>query len=285
MSGKSEFEIRPLMQSDIPAAMRIKTLAHWNQTERDWWRLLELEPHGCFAAWRVDRLVGTATTTTYGKDLAWIGMVLVDPEYRRRGIATQLMRAALNYLRDAGVAVVKLDATSAGQPVYEKLGFVVEGLIERWESRARLVQRAQIPVWDKRTISEVHQIDRAAFGADRSRLIDLLVADACAAPIALADPDGRLRGYALARRGANAAYIGPVIAADEGSALVLLDGTMCQLSGEKVFIDFHPEFPIDISRLSARGFTKQRDLIRMRLGGKDGSTSPLVFAVAGLEVG
>ena len=90
--------------------MQLKDAAGWNQTEKDWQRLLALEPNGCFAAGKDGRLVGTTTTTTYGNDLAWIGMVLVDPQERRQGIATRLMHVAIDYLKDK-VATVKLDAT------------------------------------------------------------------------------------------------------------------------------------------------------------------------------
>src|SRR5689334_22523272 len=106
--------IRLLDERDIPAAMRLKELARWNQTESDWRRLLQLEPRGCFGATLDGRLVGTTTAITYGDELAWIGMVLVDPEYRRRRIATRLMQAALDYL-SGRVALVKLDATPDGR--------------------------------------------------------------------------------------------------------------------------------------------------------------------------
>ena len=116
--------------------MRLKEAAGWNQTEADWRRLVKLEPDGCFAAIENDQLVGTTTTTTYEDDLAWIGMVLVDPQHRRRGIATRLIETALAYL-DGKVAVVKLDATAEGEPVYEKFGFKTESLVERWRGTVK----------------------------------------------------------------------------------------------------------------------------------------------------
>src|SRR5258705_12273018 len=45
-----EMEIRLLRESDLPAVLRLKELAQWNQTENDWLRVLRLEPHGCFSA-------------------------------------------------------------------------------------------------------------------------------------------------------------------------------------------------------------------------------------------
>src|SRR5678815_874884 len=142
MKEMDQVEIRLLFESDIPAAMRLKEAAGWNQTEADWRRLIKLEPNGCFAAMENDQLIGTTTTTTYEDDLAWIGMVLVDPQYRRRGIATRLMQMALAYL-DGKVAVVKLDATAEGNPVYEKFGFKTESLGERWRGsvKSRSIKR------------------------------------------------------------------------------------------------------------------------------------------------
>src|SRR5690349_5886839 len=126
----STFEIRLMFESDIPAAMRLKEAAGWNQTEADWRRLLLLQPNGCFAAVKDGRVVGTTTTTIYD-ELAWIGMVLVDPQHRRQGIAAKLMNVALEYL-NGKVETIKLDATALGQPVYERFGFEVESEVERW---------------------------------------------------------------------------------------------------------------------------------------------------------
>src|SRR5258705_1298735 len=97
-----QIEVRLRRYSHIPAALRLNELAQWNQTENDWLRLLRLEPNGCFCATIGDEVVATTTTTTYGHELAWIGMVLVDPEFRRLGIATRLMRLAFDRLIEAG---------------------------------------------------------------------------------------------------------------------------------------------------------------------------------------
>src|SRR5215467_1002644 len=107
MQSTSAEEIRLLFEADIPAAMELKEAAGWNQTKEDWRRLLLLQPDGCFGAIKDRRLVGTTTTTIYG-ELAWIGMVLIEPQHRRQGIAVKLMAVALDYLKDK-VDTIKLD--------------------------------------------------------------------------------------------------------------------------------------------------------------------------------
>src|SRR5215475_4319142 len=123
--------LRRLQQSDLPAADELRQLAGWNQRPKDWRRLLSLEPDGCFVAVHNGSVVGTVTTTTYGLALAWIGMMLVHPDQRRKGVGTRLMRHAIEYLRGRGIECIKLDATPAGRPVYEKLGFISEWTLTR----------------------------------------------------------------------------------------------------------------------------------------------------------
>jgi ribosomal protein S18 acetylase RimI-like enzyme len=278
-------DIRPLRESDLPAALRLKSLARWNQTEDDWKRLIELEPNGCFCATSKDVVVATTTTTTYGTDLAWIGMVLVDPDYQRRGIATELMNVALEYLNKLGVSSIKLDATSAGYPVYERLGFKEESLVERWEGIAsQLSDARQGANCDGR--EQLHNLDRRAFGSDRSILIDMLCRKSVVDPEFVTDDRRQLSGYALARQGSLATYLGPIVADDESSAVRLCDAVLNQLAGRQIYIDLNTKFADARRIFSERGFAKQRDLIRMGYGNRsDAASSSSILAIAGPELG
>jgi GNAT superfamily N-acetyltransferase len=279
-------EIRPMTEEQIASAMKLKELENWNQTAHDWRRLIRLEPQGCFIASIGERLIGTTTTTTYGRDLAWIGMVLVDPEYRRRGVATRLLGAAIDYLKSAGVFAIKLDATPAGQPLYEILGFAGEVLIERWQAVARPIRSSNRVAIEAGDLSSALSLDRRAFGADRGNLLDLLKADSPVKPLIATAPDGQVTGYVMARRGAQATYIGPLVAADPQAATALLDGMLDQLAGENVSIDFHTGFKTGDAMLGERGFVRQRNLLRMYYGNPSpAGTSQMIFAIAGLEFG
>ncbi len=286
MTKAADLKIRLLGAEDLPAAMRLKEAAGWNQTEEDWLRLLRLEPRGCFAAESGGRLVGTATTTTYGRELAWVGMVLVDPEFRRRGIASHLMRAALAYLDGEGVRAVKLDATPDGRHVYEGFGFEAELLIERWAREALEGggQDADSSSLDHARLAEVLELDRLAFGADRARLVELLVAQSAGSFVRAAA--GRVKGYALTRTGARADYVGPLVASDFETASGLLDEALARHAGRPLYIDVKTRFETLAGALAERGFRKQRDLVRMRRGARThAGTSARVFAIAGPEVG
>jgi GNAT superfamily N-acetyltransferase len=61
--------------------------------------------------------------------------VATPPEHRGRGIASWLMSWALADARGGGAATASLQATKAGAPIYERLGFRDFGFIEMWELR------------------------------------------------------------------------------------------------------------------------------------------------------
>ena len=51
--------------------------------------------------------------------------VFVEPAYRKRGLARELVQACLSEARRGGIRVVTLHASDEGKPLYEMLGFVM----------------------------------------------------------------------------------------------------------------------------------------------------------------
>src|SRR2546425_5198208 len=182
-------------------------------------------------------------------------MVLVDPKLRRLGIATKLMEVALEYLTKAGVATIKLDATPAGHSVYENLGFKAESLIERWEGIAATRAFAGSTM-DTEARREALALDRHAFGAERSKLIEMLVADCYVTPLIATTGEGQVTGYALARQGSAAVYLGPLLATGAAAAANLLDGLLSQMPGQRVYIDLNADFEGGRKILIERGLVE-----------------------------
>jgi predicted GNAT family N-acyltransferase len=117
---------------DISSAMELSSVANWNQTGEDWRRTLHLSPDDCRCIEDGGKLAATATLLPYGTRLAWIGMVLTRPEYRRQGLARQMMEDAISRAEQRDIRTLKLDATEEGRALYESVGFVVENKAERW---------------------------------------------------------------------------------------------------------------------------------------------------------
>ena len=86
------------------------------------------------AAYAGEEPICCVGTIEVGDDCCVTG-VATPPEHRGRGVASWLLRGALEQARDAGTATASLQATKAGAPIYERLGFRDFGFIEMWELR------------------------------------------------------------------------------------------------------------------------------------------------------
>ena len=279
-------KMRLMTKADIPLGLELCRLAGWNQLEADWQRLLALAPDGCFVAEENGRPCGTGTTTCYGKRTAWIGMILVHPDFRNRGIGTAIMDKLIAHLRAQKIESIKLDATDLGRPVYLKLGFLDERPIHRYKGKkpsgiAADPKARPIQPTDWRAIAK---IDRAAFDADRTELLHLLRREGNVTAIVRAERE--VRGYGFARKGFNASFLGPVVATDAGAARAVIATLLAGLPDGLVFWDILPDNAACKELAESLGFEAARLLIRMYLGTRvhPGDVS-LVYGAAGFELG
>ncbi len=268
-----------MLEADIVAADELRRLANWNQTLVGWKTLLSLEPHGCFAAELNGKIIGTVTTTAYEKTLAWIGMMLVHPDYRGRGFARQLMQTALRYLQSGGVKCIKLDATPAGRPVYEKLGFVAEWTLTRQLREPRL--GADLPVKDAantRSLTSTDDwkaaatLDAKGFGLNRERVLRALNAQCIA--IKVWPEHGPIAGFGMLRTGSHASYLAPLVCRESDGARALLSALLTAAGDRPVVWDVPDDHKLANELAALLGFTPQRPLTRMRLGPSETVSDP-----------
>jgi|SRR5579875_3730217 len=277
-------KLRIMTAADVPAGMRLKDLAGWNQAPADWRRFLENSPRGCFVAEVDGRVVGTTATIVYEGRVAWIGLVLVDPDFRGRGIGTRLLERAIEHLDGLGVPNIKLDATPQGRPIYEKLGFRPEYEIERWVL-ARRVPELSGAVAQRAACEKVLRLDGEIFGADRSGLLHSLAEDAPEF-VLVADADEEITGYAFGRHGMPADHLGPWMARDAEAAQLLLDRFLRVSSVETIIVDALKARAFVADLLRTRGFRVLRPLTRMVRGPNEFPGKPeLLCAILGPEFG
>jgi len=285
----SSARLRLLTRADVPFADSLRALAGWNQTTADWERFLATEPDGCFLAECDGAPAGTATTTVYGPELAWIGMLLVHPDYRRRGLGRALLLRCLEYLRGRGVRCIKLDATPAGRTVYPGLGFQDEWTLRRWVGRRAAPPPAPpaagLRPWRAGDASLVASLDAAAFGVCRQRLLAALAPQSLAGLVVESEP-GRLAGYGFLRPGSQRLYLGPVVAATDETGLCLVRDLLARTESQTVLWDIPDPNAAAVCWAEANGFVVQRPLTRMFLGENAAPGNPRQqFALAGPEVG
>ena len=267
-------QLRNLNNNDLAAALELSTLAGWNQTADDWRMLLELAPDGCFGMEVGGHVVASATLVCYGDRLGWIGMVLTHPEFRHRGLARQLFEHVLAIADSLGVKTLKLDATDQGQHLYESYGFKSEQAIERWFRPGSLDREISEPSVE---FTKLHQLDREAFGADRSKLLEKLARRGrCCSDSA---------AYAFSRPGRSFSYLGPCLAESAEAARHILEMAIGEPNAGGWFWDLLPANRNAVAVASEMGFAPQRRLMRMFRGEELSGNDQLVYAIAGFELG
>lgn len=278
MTGSTE---HPLGLEHLSGCLALSRAANWNQNEADWRLMLTIG-----RGWGISVAGGVLAASTLVlpfEHFAWISMVLVLPEHRRKGYATRLLRVAIADLEKRGVAPI-LDATPAGRKVYR-----LEGFRDTWGFKRYALQEkgsgpfscAPRKATEKGPdpFSRVLDLDRRAFGANREAVLR---------DLARRLPQAALfqeNGYLLGREGREALQLGPLVARDEATAIELLG---CGLSAVKppLYVDVVDHAPRLRQWLQGRGFVFQRPFTRMVRGLADApGDEKLVYCVAGPELG
>ncbi len=280
---------RVMTTGDLAGADELRRLAGWNQTMEDWREMLRLGGAGCFVAEGKGKVLGTVMGIMFGQALAWIGMMLVHPDHRRHGIGAGLMQRVLKHLQQAKVGCIKLDATPAGYPLYEKLGFVTERKLTRWQRPENVIAPAETASCETRELQEadwpaVERLDTAGIGARRGAVLRSLAQRSRSALVWPAH--GKVAGWALLRGGARSDYLGPLQCTDSDGGLGLAAALLRFAEGRSVFWDIPDENEHAKAVAQKLGFEKVRPLTRMWLGAELTPAQPrVVFGIADPAVG
>lgn len=276
---------RNMKLHDIDEGLSLCRKIGWNQLAPEWEIFLRLSPNNCRVATKDSKVAGTVTSIRYQEFFSWIGMVLVDPAYRRQGIGMQLLQEALQILSTE--ETIKLDATPAGREVYLKLNFVDEynlTRMERYASEEKLKVSA-VQVLKKNDLPDVINFDRIFFGADRQPLLEWMWENAPEYVFILKEKN-EVQGYCMGRHGHQFTQIGPVIAKNPVIAQNLVSAALNNCMGHAVILDILHFDPAWMKWLISIGFTEQRLFIRMYRGSNRFPGVPeRQYAILGPEFG
>ena len=289
--------------ADLDAVLALSDGAGWNQTADDWALFCA---RGSVVGCRdgSGRVVATAAALPYEAALSgaaapdhrpagamapgWISMVLVTPLWQHRGVAGALLDDVIALLEQQR-RTPWLDATPAGAPVYRRRGFGSGFGFERWQAARPRPDGATQPAGAPAPrlarvdadLDAIAALDAAASAIGRRFLLADFVARRATRAWLAADGSG----CSVARAGRRALQIGPLVAADYGAAVALLDAALAQADGA-VHIDVPTQQTTFAAALQQRGFTRQRPFVRMALGALPPEQADgRLYAVAGPEFG
>lgn len=106
-------------------------------------RFINRNPETCFAAEDGDTLIGAILVGNDGRR-GYIYHTAVHPQYRKQGIASRLVDAAMHALKQCGInkcALVVFERNELGNAFWEKLGFTVrEDLVYRNKTITEMIR-------------------------------------------------------------------------------------------------------------------------------------------------
>ena len=167
-------------------------------------------------------LIASAAIILYGEALASIGMVIVHPDYKGRGIGKAITSSCMNSV--SARTSIMLIATDEGKPLYEKLGFRAVSYVSKYICNSYNPNyncqgnEEYVMNYKEGDLEEIIKIDEGAFGTSRNEFLKqrIMQSDQC---IVVKDTKENVVGYGLSIQTPENKIIGPVVAKNEEIAM------------------------------------------------------------------
>jgi GNAT superfamily N-acetyltransferase len=254
--------IRP----EIERVDRLVKQAYGFQSRRnDLETYLAAQPDGWFVILDGGEIVSVGGALAYGP-FCWLGLMATDPARQRQGLATKISAHLVVWARERGCTTIALDASPAGRPVYERLGFQAVGetaelslppAVHRENSSGTIRPASE-------GIEQLLALDRRTFGGDRSGLLHAVFRQDDARCY-IASSGDEVAGYMFARQ----RLLGPGCALNDAVARDLLHAALAdqaptsRTDGQRLLLPIESRY---LDLLCELGLRIERRLAHMRLG-------------------
>ena len=214
----NQLQIRDMTAADVDSAAALYRSGGWGERGPFLERLLANSSCQPLVGIRDGAVVATGLATINGP-VGWVGSIFVDPALRSQGLGRAITDAACSRIDAAGCATQALIASEYGRPLYEKMGFRIDG----WYQILEALPLEAAPTPPRGTtlrpirpddIAQIGDLDRRATGEDRRGLLGQLSAGGW-----LMEAGGELLGFLIQILPDSAALIAP----DPNDAACLLD--------------------------------------------------------------
>ncbi|MBE5104340.1 GNAT family N-acetyltransferase [Bacillus thuringiensis] len=185
-----------------------------------------------------NKLIAAGGAFPFKDSFSSIGMLIVHPNFQRRGIGRMLLNHCLKHAHPK--QPIALIATKAGEPLYTSCGFQTVTTIHRFEKQTFKTNTAHTQQVKEKDLISITSLDQIVTGANRSLLYSLLLPGAVHS--FKIEKNNCIEAFAFCRQKGNILCINPLIAKQEEDAIQLLK-KICECWNGTVRIDVpHSQF-------------------------------------------
>ncbi|PGK42407.1 GNAT family N-acetyltransferase [Bacillus anthracis] len=167
-------------------------------------------------------IIASAAIILYGEKLASIGMVIVHPDYKGRGIGKAITNSCIKSV--SAQTPIMLIATDEGKPLYEKLGFRAVSYVSKYICNSYnmndycIGNEEYMMNYEECDLEEIMKLDEYAFGTNRKVFLKkrIIQSEQC---IVVKDKEQNVLGYGLSIQTPENKIIGPVVARNDAMAM------------------------------------------------------------------
>jgi GNAT superfamily N-acetyltransferase len=273
--------IRRMSKGELAVALDWAAAESWNPGLYDAECFYAADPDGFFIAESAGEPLGCVSAVAYDESFGYVGLFIVRPPYRERGVGLRLLDVALRHVQGRNVG---LDAAIAMQETYARYGFkyayrvIRHQCIGGGESPSEVTELASAP------FDELLRYDRTIFPASRSKFLARWISQPRGASLAYMT-HGRLAGYGVLRACREGYKIGPLFADEPAIAEALFQGLCARAAGAPVFLDAPEANPAAIELAQRRRMATVFDTARMYTRGTPQGRMDRCYGVTTLELG
>ena len=278
---------RPLDLSGVERLIQWAGQEGWNPGINDAELFFATDPNGFLGCFDGDTMIAGGSIVSYDGKFGFMGLFIVHPDYRNRGLGKQLWDKRKETLQSrlSEGAAIGMDGVVAMQPFYQQGGFEIAFRDERY---LRLGSSFDIPntVCDLRSehLKDVMEMDLEAFGVPRKNfLISWLQQPQGFSFGSLAN--GKISGFAHMRKAQVGYKIGPLFARDPDSADSLYRSCLNAAGGQSVCLDIPVNNPAAKDLVERYEAEYVFECARMYRGTPPKTNSDIVFGITSFELG
>jgi len=263
-------ELVPFKRTHIESFLLSAAVEGWITGQQEMEFLLKAYPQGCLVCLVEGKPAAFITAIQYGRS-AWIGNLLVLPDFRQQGIGRALLQKVLHCLELSGAETVWLTASVAGAHLYRALGFKQVDRVQRWRGTGRRISAGSKPV----DTGAAAFIDSQGWGDSRQLIFAALPADSSFLTVEDA--------FLLQTAVESGLHIGPWGAVSAQAAASVLD---LAVSGKgdvvAMFLDSPEKNHAAGKMLSAKGFTVCGTVLLMFKGKEPEYQPEYIYSLASM---